>query len=252
MTSSLRQAICSLSLVSLVSAGGCASIKQLAPAGTGTGSTSQSTASNPDELPKPQTVQACITTAEPLASDGHVREAVLLYEKARSLNPKAMDYSRRLAALYDMSGDLAQATAEFNAALAAAPTDADLLNDAGCFHDRKGNPAEAERLLRRAIAASPQHARAQINLGIALAHQGQFQEAFDTFVPIVGPAAAHSNIGMLLAKQGRNEEALRAFHQALALNANLPQARAAADYIQSVHSSRLASAGLQSPAAASQ
>ncbi|HUE69887.1 MAG TPA: tetratricopeptide repeat protein [Pirellulaceae bacterium] len=187
--------------------------------------------STSDELPEAQTVHACLTAAEELAVEGHAREAALLYEKARGLDPQATDYSRRLAGLYDLQGDLARAGTEFRAALAAAPHDADLLNDYGCFLDRQGNYAEAERLLRQALSANPQHERAQVNLGITLAHQGRFQEAFDTFSAVVGPAAAHSNVGMLLARQGRREEALQAFQQALAIDPDVSQARAAVEYL---------------------
>lgn len=189
--------------------------------------------STSDELPQAQTVHACLTAAEQLAAEGHAREAALLYEKARGLDPQATDYSRRLAGLYDLQGDLARAGTEFHAALAAAPHDPDLLNDYACFLDRQGSYAEAERLFHQALAANPQHERAQVNLGITLGHQGRFQEAFDTFSAVVGPAAAHSNVGMLFAKQGRRDEALRAFQQALAMNPDLPQARAAVEYLTS-------------------
>jgi Tfp pilus assembly protein PilF len=225
---------CAMTLIAVVilfSSFGCAMVNRLTPGDSGLPSPIGNSTVSGEELTTGQTVQACIKTAEQLASDGHVREAALLYEKACRLDPHAVDYSRRLAPLYDMSGDLPKAAAEFNAALVATPADPDLLNDAGCFHDRQGNPTEAERLLRQAIAVNPEHARAKINLGIALAHQGRLQEAFDAFVPVVGPAAAHSNIGMLLAKHGRNGEALRAFEQALALDPDLPQARAAVEHL---------------------
>ncbi len=184
-----------------------------------------------DDLPTAQTVQACLTTADQLAAEGHAREACLLYEKARGLDAGAADYARRLAPLYDAQGDLARAGSEFNAALAAAPHDADLLNDVACFHERQGNFAEAERLFRLALAAQPTHERAAVNLGITLAHQGRIQAAFDTFAKVVGPAAAHSNVGMLLAQQGRTSEALLALNEALRLNPALPQAQAVARHL---------------------
>lgn len=188
-------------------------------------------ASTSDELPQAQTVRACLTAAEQLAAEGHAREATLLYEKARGLDPRGTDYSRHLAGLYDQQGDMARAGTEFHAALAASPNDPDLLNDFGCFLDRQGNYAEAEQLFYKALSADPQHQRAKVNLGINLGHQGRFQEAFDAFSAVVGPAAAHSNVGMLFARQGRREEALRAFQQALDLNPDLPQASAAAQYL---------------------
>ncbi len=233
MVSFTRLTTCLAAVVLIATSSGCSAVNRFVPGGAGFASAAdKNLAVNPDELPPRQTAQACIKTAEQLASDGQAREAILLYEKARGVDPNATNYSRRLAPLYDLSDDVARATTEFNAAIATAPADADLLNDAGCFYDRQGNPAQAERLLRQAVAVNPQYARAQINLGLAIGHQGRFQEAFDVFAPVVGPAAAHSNVGMLLAKQGRNEEALRALQQALALNANLPQTRAVIEHLE--------------------
>jgi Tfp pilus assembly protein PilF len=189
-------------------------------------------ADSPNALPKNKTTEACLSTAEQLAAQGHSREAMLLYEKARGLDSTAIDYSRRLAGLYDLQGDLPKAAAEFQAALARSPDDPDLLNDYGCFLDRQGNFAEAEQHLRRALQSSPQHQRALTNLGIVLAHQGRYQEAFDTFALAVGPAAAHNNVGMLLARQGRTMEAAAAFENALALDPALSQARAGADFLR--------------------
>jgi Tfp pilus assembly protein PilF len=211
---------------------GCSIAGRLTPGGPdSTANAGAAMASASDELPAEQSVQVCIATAERLAGEGHAREAILLYEKARRLDPQAANISRRLAGLYDLSGDAAHANIEFQAAVAAAPGDADLLNDAGCFYDRLGDFVQAERLLRQALAASPQHARAQTNLGITLAHQGRFQEAFDAFAAVVGPAAAHSNVGTLLARQGRDEEARHAFAQALALDSQLAQAKLATEYL---------------------
>jgi Tfp pilus assembly protein PilF len=185
-----------------------------------------------DQLAPPQTLQACLTTADLLAAQGHPREASLLYEKARLIDPSAIDYSRRLAGLHDLQGNLPQAAVEFQAALSRTPGDPDLLNDYACLLNRQGQFAQAEQHLRQALAISPQHPRALTNLGIVLANQQRYQEAFDAFAVVVGPAAAHSNLGMLLAKQGRNEEALRAFERALAVNPQLAQARAGQEYLR--------------------
>jgi Tfp pilus assembly protein PilF len=189
-------------------------------------------ATNLNELPNPQTLQVCLTTAEQLAVKGHAREAALLYERARGIDPTAIDYSRPLAGLYDLHGDLPKAAAEFQAALAKSPDDPDLLNDYACFFDRQGNYSAAEQHLRRALQVAPQHQRALTNLGIVLARQNRLQESFDVFTAAVGPAAAHSNLGMLLARQGRTAEAQAAFDNALAIEPNLAQANAGAEFLR--------------------
>ena len=190
------------------------------------GTSTDNVITSSDELPMRDTVRACIATAEQLEQQGHHREAIQLYEKARGLDPKATNYARHLAGLYDLENDPARSLAEFEAALAAAPADADLLNDFGCFQDHRGKYAEAESLLRKAIAVAPQNERAKINLAITVAHQNRYPESFDIFSTVVGPAAAHSNLGVLMAKRGQWEEAKRAFEQALALNPDLAQPKA--------------------------
>jgi Tfp pilus assembly protein PilF len=189
------------------------------------GTATDNVSTSSDELPMRDTVRACIATAEQLEQQGHHREAIQLYEKARGLDPKATNYARHLAGLYDLENDPAHSLAEFQTAIAASPNDADLLNDFGCFEDRRGNYAEAESILRKAVAASSQSDRTRINLAMTLAHQKRYKESFDLFSNVVGPAAAHSNLGVILAKQGQIDQAKRAFEQALALNPELPQPR---------------------------
>src|SRR5260221_8042704 len=143
-------------LLLAIGASGCTSgpasrLSSLRMPGTATDNVSTSS----DELPMRETVRACIATAEQLEQQGHHREAIQLYEKARGLDPKANNYARHLAGLYDLENDPTRSLAEFQAALSATPNDADLLNDFGCFQDHRGNYTEAELLLRKAITVAP-------------------------------------------------------------------------------------------------
>lgn len=179
-----------------------------------------------NELSPQQAAKACIVTAEKLEGASHRREAIGLYEKARQQDPKAIDYARRLAVLYDQDGDAVSALREYDQALAADPKNADLWNDFGYFYLARGDLASAETNLRMALSLDQQHPRAWTNLGIVLAHQSRHQEAFEAFSRIVGPAAAHSNLGAVLAKQGHTQQAQLAFHQALAIDPTLKQPQA--------------------------
>ena len=183
----------------------------------------------PQELPPRQQTVLCLTTAEQLARDGHWREAILLYEKARQNDPLATDYSRRLAPLYEQTGDFAKAAAEFHAALATYSRDANLLNDAACLELRRGNLQQAESLFRQALEADPQHLHAHANLGLLLARQRRLAEAFELFQTVLGPAAAHTNLAAVLAEQGQIDLAREAVARALACDPHLPQARALAE-----------------------
>lgn len=178
------------------------------------------------ELSPAQAAQACIVTAEELEKAGHGREAIALYERARRHDPDQIDYSRRLAVLYDQAGDAPRARSEYDKALAQHPDNADLCNDAGYFHLQQGELTEAEKMLRQALARDANHQRAWTNLGIVLAQQGRYQDSFEAFAKVSGAAAAHANVGAIMARQGRLEEAEQAFRKALQLNPRLPQPRA--------------------------
>lgn len=183
------------------------------------------------ELPASQAAAACLATAEELERNGHLREASLLYEKARRHDPRRIDYARRLAVLYDLQGESERAAVEYQQSLAAHPADADLWNDAGYFHYRQQRLDQAATHLRRALELQPGHARAQVNLGIVLAAQGNYADSYSLFAAVLGEAAAHANVGALMARQGRRDEARHALRQALALDPSLPQPRALLEHL---------------------
>lgn len=177
-------------------------------------------------LPPRETAEACIATAEEMQRAGHLREAVLLYERARKYDPEAINYARHLAVLYAQQGNNQRASAEFEQALQDNPKDADLLNDFGYFQCQRGQWHEAEQQFRRALEKKPQHQGAQMNLGLALAQQRRYDEALAAFEKAVGPAAAHSNLGVILAEHEQVDLARRAFQQALAIDPSLQQPHA--------------------------
>jgi Flp pilus assembly protein TadD len=179
-----------------------------------------------DQLPPKQAAQACLATAKELQAHGDMREAILLFERARQLNPREREVSRYLAGLYDQQGNDTRALAEYRKALELAPHDADLLNDFGYHFYRNQDWKQAESYFRKAIAQAPEHERAWVNLGLALGERGRYRESFDAFSKVLGPAAAHSNLGVILASHQRPAEADAEFKQALRLNPDLPQARA--------------------------
>jgi Tfp pilus assembly protein PilF len=183
------------------------------------------------ELPPREAAQACLTTAKELFDSGHDREAIQLFERARQLDPKQTQIARFLAVLYDRQHDTIHAEAEYAKALKLTPKDPDLLNDIGYFHYQYERWADAEIAFRDAIKHNHKHERSKVNLAMTLCQLGRYAEAFDLFREAVGPAAAHSNIGMMLAREHKRDEAIQAFQQALALQPELPQARAGLDYL---------------------
>lgn len=171
------------------------------------------------------TAQWCWATAEQMERDGDDRQALFLYQQARSLAPQAYDYASRLCRLYDRLDQDQAALHEYQAALARHPQDAGLLNDLGMFYQRRDRWAEAEKWFRQALQAAPDHDRAAINLAISLGMQDRRADSYEVFAGVVGPAAAHSNLGMLLKRQGRSELARDHLDHALRLDPSLQAAR---------------------------
>jgi Tfp pilus assembly protein PilF len=191
-----------------------------------------------EELPPKEAARACSVAAEELQKSGHLEQAIVLYEKARRNDPSLKSVSHHLAVLYDAQGDGVRSLAEYNKAVESDPKNPGLLSDFGYYYFERGNLPEAERWLRKALALDPNHRKALSNLGLVLAGQGRFDESFQAFSKVVGPAAAHSNVGVLMAKQGRYDLARQAFRQALALDATLQQPKAFLAYLDKQQAGR--------------
>jgi Tfp pilus assembly protein PilF len=169
-----------------------------------------------------------LSRAESVEQQGKIDEAVRYYEQARSLDPKLDYVSRRLAVLYDRSGDAERARAAYERALQIQPGDADLLNDYGVYHLHRESWATAEAWFRRCLEVNRTHRRAMNNLAMSLAMQNRLQESYEVFSQVVGQPAAYSNLGVLLTRQGRVAEAREHFQRALASD---PTTRYASDFL---------------------
>jgi tetratricopeptide (TPR) repeat protein len=186
-----------------------------------------------EDLPGKESGTLCLNMAESLEKDGKESEAIAYYERARTLDPSLGERSaRRLAVLYDRHDDQAKALTEFQALLKKRPKDANLLNDIGYSHYNRGQWVEAETHLRKAVAADKTNKRAWVNLGMALAQQGKYQEGLDAFGKVVSPAEAQSNLAFVLLTQGKKTEAIDAYKRALAFEPTLKIARAALDKLE--------------------
>ena len=176
-----------LGLLGFVAWMGCTSpgFSPLKTASLTTSSDSESTASMQPhgELPPKEAARACLVAAEELQNNGHVEQAILLYEKARSNDPSLKSVAHHLAVLYDAQGDSARSLSEYNKALESDPKNPSLLSDLGYYYFERGNLAEAERSLRKALAIDPNHQKALCNLGLVLAGAGAIRREFRRLSP---------------------------------------------------------------------
>ena len=181
-------------------------------------------AAEAQELPASLAAKACLATAVGLSKKDFYAEAAIQYEKARQYDP-SLEVSRPLAVLYARLGLTERASAEFALAIAAAPGDADLLNDAGYFYSARESWEEAETLLTRAVKANPAHAKAWNNLGLVLTRTDRAAEGYAAFARVLKPAEAAYNVGLLLAGQGEIPAARENLEKALALDPKLDDAK---------------------------
>lgn len=172
----------------------------------------------PVELPAKEAARLCLRTAQELEKNEQTEDAIRLYEKARTQDAGvAKAAGRRLAVLYDKAGDFSKSAAEYEALVKATPKDADVLNDYGYSHYCRGDWASAEGVLLRAVQADPNHKRAWVNLGLAQAQLGKWDDSFQAFCKAVRPVDAHCNLGFVLAARGNTDEAKDQYRRALAL-----------------------------------
>ena len=87
---------------------------------------------------------------------------------------------------------------------------------------------EAEESLRKAVAVDAKHARAWINLGLALGQQGKYSESTQAFEKAVRPAKARCNLAFVMSTQGKFEKAREFICEALKLDPGTPSCAASA------------------------
>ena len=129
---------------------------------------------------------------------------------------------RRMAGALDRLGRFAQAEAHYREALALAPGDARVWNDAGYSYHLQGRTDDAERALKQAARLDPKDPRIQTNLGLALAAAGKTDAALAALTKAGGPAVAHANLGYILAATGQADLAREQYRAALDLQPEMP------------------------------
>ncbi len=108
-------------------------------------------------------------------------------QSARGADPTAQLALARVL----LRTDPPRAEQVLQAALAAAPRNADMLNDLGIARDLQGHHAEAQAAYRQALSAAPNLRGARVNLALSLALSGDSSAALAAAQPL-GAADSHS------------------------------------------------------------
>ncbi len=126
-----------------------------------------------------------------------------------------------LAYLLARQGRLAEAIAQYEAALRAKPGFAEARVNLGNAQFGAGRVDDAIATFREALRRDPESAQAHYDLGTILARSGRFAGAIDEYGVALrlnpGNADAHNNLGNVLLQLGRASEAVSQYEEALRL-----------------------------------
>jgi tetratricopeptide (TPR) repeat protein len=158
------------------------------------------------------------------AKDGDPRMALQESLVRHNLRNDPADFPSHynLGAVLQARGKLAEAIAEYGAALEIRPQDSTANNALGAALIAEGKPQVAVAYLRSAAESSPNYFDAHYNLAQALAASEDIPGAAEQFAVAVrlrpDDANAHANFGTALAELGKFPEAKAQFERALEIN----------------------------------
>ena len=143
-------------------------------------------------------------------------EAQSLLERAISQDPLLWRAQNGIGILADLNGEHAKAVVAYNAALAANPGDASLLNNRGysLYLDNQYEAASKDFLKAAAQGAE----RAWLNLGLVRARQKRYPEAVQMMSRNVAAEVAYNDVGYIAMRQGDFAVAERYFHKAIGMS----------------------------------
>jgi tetratricopeptide (TPR) repeat protein len=133
-----------------------------------------------------------------------------LSSKAGKVGP---DVHVGLGRLYESQNKAADAQAQYEKALAIAPSDLTAMVSLARLHDRQGNSAKAVELYQKALKTHPKSALAHNDLGLCFARQKQWQRATESLNKAVelqpGNPKYRNNLATVMVELGRTDEALK-------------------------------------------
>ena len=164
------------------------------------------------------------TSNEPRTDEEAVAMCTRGLEKATARQDIA-DLQFRLANAQVRRGFPELAEAAFRACVAADPRCVDAFNNLGLLLLRRYDYGAAATEFRRGLAVS-ESAELLLNLGVAVEHAGQLEEARRCYERVITIAPCdsrpHANLGALAAKRGALDEAIACHRKAVALNPEDP------------------------------
>ena len=159
---------------------------------------------------------------------GQVDEAVAHFQKALAIDPAFYDAHNSLGLVLLQQGRAKEAIARFQEAVKLRPDFAAAYNNLGNALRQDGQADAAVSHFRKALEINPRFALAFYNLGNGLLEQGRTDEAIAYFRKAleIQPSypEAHYNLGIALFRKGRIDEAIMHLQQAVEFRPNFAAA----------------------------
>jgi Flp pilus assembly protein TadD len=160
---------------------------------------------------------------------GNQIEALLCYQQAVELDPRAAQAWFNLGVVRTVLGDIDQALEAYQQAIAARPRFARAHNNAGILQQARGDFDGAGRCYHSAITADPTYVDPHYNSGLLAFAAGNFAAAERAYRKALQLAPTHAearnNLGNALLELGRPREARRCFEHVIAAVPEHPEAR---------------------------
>jgi tetratricopeptide (TPR) repeat protein len=164
-----------------------------------------------------------------LLERGQVNEAIAHFQKALALQPDNAGAHNNLGLALGKQGQTDEAIRQYQEAIRLTPDHPETHNNLGLALDKQGQTDEAVRQYQEAIRLNPAHANAHKNLGNAFARKSQTDEAILQYQEVIrlkpDDADAHNNLGFAFYLQHRLGEAIRQYQEALRLKPDFAVAR---------------------------
>lgn len=171
------------------------------------------------------TIGMDIARARSYEQTGDYDKARKIYDEVRRRDPNNVQAIYRLGIVCDLQKRHGEAEQLFLFALTKQPGDAEIMCDLGYCQFLQGSLSKSEATLRQAVEIAPTNSRAHNNLGLALGHQGKYQEALEQFSQAGSEADAYYNLAFVYAAQEKPEDAKECFRRCLKRDPSHERAR---------------------------
>jgi tetratricopeptide (TPR) repeat protein len=172
-----------------------------------------------------QAVEELMSQGSGLLSNGAYNEAITVFRKVVSREPRNFEAQSNLAFAYLQSERYANAITEYSKAIALEPRNALCWQNRGYAYEKLGKRSKAIEDIYRSIELDPNNIDGRMNLAAFNEDAKQYDKAIAQYEAVIKIDGAHrqeaySNVSRCLLEKGNTAGAKKYLHDALATNPN--------------------------------